>query len=63
MLQNKTFHQKLIKAYRYNEDGTIAEEFDGDEQNITYKYDTYGNLIEKKQGDKVLLKQKFKVCE
>jgi len=63
LLQNKTFHQKLIKAYRYNEDGTIAEEFDGDEQNITYKYDTYGNLIEKKQGDKVLLKQKFKVCE
>jgi len=63
LLQNKTFHQKLTKAYRYNEDGTIAEEFDGNEQNITYKYDTHRNLIEKRRGDEVLLKQKFKVCD
>ena len=62
-LSQKIFHNKMSKAYRYNEDGTIAEEFDGDEQNITYKYDTHRNLIEKRRGDKILSKQKFKVCE
>ena len=63
LLKRKTFHQKLIKAYRYNEDGRIAEEFDNREQNITYRYDIHGNLIEKRRGDRVLLKQKFMVCE
>ena len=63
VLGQKTFHQKLIKAYRYNEDGTLAEEFDNNDKNITYRYDAHGNLIEKKRGDKVLIKQFFKACQ
>jgi YD repeat-containing protein len=63
ILTHKSFHSKLIKAYRYNDKDKVVEEFDGKDLNISYKYDDYGNLIEKRRGDEILIQQHYKRCQ
>jgi hypothetical protein len=63
-LLSEDFPKNLKWRYIYDDNGKLIRKYDvTNDKNITYKYDNHGNLIEKRKGDKVLLRQFFKVCE
>ena len=64
-LRYKVFKQDLRKAFKYNKNGELVEEYNAfNNSRIKYIYDKYGNLIKKIDNKgKVLLEQSFKVCD
>ena len=64
-LRYEVFNQDLARAFQYNKDGKVIEEYSKiNDSNISYIYDKYGNLIKKvKENGEVLFTQSFKVCE